>query len=424
MTNRELVPYVREQFPALKNEFNGFPLAYLDGPGGYQVPMRVIQAMENYLIHICANSEGSYRTSVLNDEMIHNSRMVFAEFFNCSWREVVFGPNMTSLCFFLAQSLMRDLRLGDHVLITEIDHEANRSPWLQLRERGIIVDEARIDTEKCILDLTDLKRKLTSKTKIVAFNYASNAVGTINDVAKIVSIAHDFGALTVVDAVHYAAHGPIDVQATGTDVLICSAYKFFGPHIGVMYINKDLFDRMRPLRVRAARAFIPYKSEIGTLNHEGIAGAAEAVRFVADVGGRFGSSPQLADASEQRSNIVAGLLAFKAYEDELTDYLASQLAEIDGVSLFGPPAGYPRTSTISFTLKGYNSRIVAQYLDSKGLLVWDGDFFATTLIERLGLVDQGGLVRIGIAPYNTRDELERVVSALRDKPSLEHFAAG
>jgi len=424
MTDLELVLYVREQFPALKNRFNGFPLAYLDGPGGYQVPMRVIEAMENYLVHMCANAEGSYRTSILNDEMIHDSRVVFADFFHCSWREVVFGPNMTSLCFFLAQSLMRDLKPGDHVLITEIDHEANRSPWLQLRERGVIVDEVLVDTENCILDLTDFKHKLTSKTKIVAFNYASNAVGTISNVAEIVSVAHDYGALTVVDAVHYAAHGPIDVQATGVDVLICSAYKFFGPHIGVMYIKKDLFDRMRPLRVCAARDFIPYKCEIGTLNHEGIAGAAEAVRFVADIGGRFGSCSQVVDVSEQRSNIVAGLVAFTAYEDELTDYLASQLAEIDEVSLFGPPAGYPRTSTISFTFKGYNSRLVAQYLDSKGLLVWDGDFFARTLVERLGLVDQGGLVRVGIAPYNTRDELERLISALRDRDSLKEFATG
>lgn len=424
---RELSEYVREQFPSLQNKINGCSIAYLDGPGGYQVPSRVIKGMEEYLININANAEGSFYTSRKTDEMLENAREVFSDFFNCSREEVAFGANMTTLSFILAQALMREMKLGDKVIITEIDHEGNRAPWLELRERGIIVDEVPIDVNTCTLKMDDFERKLLRNTKVVAVNYASNAVGTISDVNRIVRMAHEVGAYTIVDAVHYAAHRPIDVQEIGTDFLVCSAYKFFGPHVGVIYAKKDVLSKLRTMQVRPARHYPPYRIETGTLNHEGIAGAAEAVKFVADIGARFGHTKKLqqslAGLQGHRRNIVAGLLTFESYEQQLTDYLLNELSTIQGVRIYGPPEGHLRTSTTSFTYAGYAARDVAQYLDSKGILVWDGDFFATTLVERLGLLDQGGLVRIGIAPYNTREELRRLIDSLNDTAALKTFVS-
>jgi len=273
--------------------------------------------------------------------------------------------------------------------------------------------------------MDDYERKLTPTTKVVAVNYASNAVGTINDVERIVAMAKDVGAYTVVDAVHYAAHGPIDVRKIDCDFLLCSAYKFFGPHVGVMYAKKDVLCRLRTLRVRPARTYPPYRIETGTLNHEGIAGAAEAVDFVADVGHSFAKSVHqgLEGLEGRRHDVVAGLLVFHHYEEELTNFLLQELSKLPGITIYGPPLGYPRTSTVSFTYQGHDSRLVAQYLDTKGILVWDGDFFATTLVERLGVMDQGGLIRIGIAPYNTKEELIRALEALADRDSLRVFAA-
>ena len=426
MKIQQLPHHLRKQFPALENLTDqGTPIAYLDGPGGYQVPSRVIKAMEKYIVKINANAEGSYSTSVKTDEMLEEARHAFADFFGCSWEEVAFGANMTTLNFTLAQALVREMQVADRVIITEIDHEGNRAPWLELQDRGIVVDQVSVDTDSCTLDMDDYERKLGPGTKVVAVNYASNAVGTINDVAQIVAMAKEIGAFTVVDAVHYAAHGPIDVSKIDCDFLLCSVYKFFGPHVGVMYAKKDALSKLRTLRVRPARSYPPYRIETGTLNHEGIAGSAEAVGFVADVGREFSASVDrhLEGLEGRRRDVVAGLLVFQRYEEELTDFLLQELAKLPEVTIYGPPSGSPRTSTVSFTYQGYASRTVALYLDSKGILVWDGDFFATTLVERLGVMDQGGLVRIGIAPYNTREELVRVLEALADKDSLNAFAA-
>jgi len=425
MLSSQVADYVRPLFPALRNRLQRRPVAYLDGPGGYQVPYRVIKAMNDYLIKINANAEGSYFTSMKTDKMLEEARRTFGDFFNCSWEEIAFGANMTTLNFTLAQALMREMTAGDRVIITEIDHEANRAPWLELQERGIVVDDVAIDTATCTIDMNDFRKKLSCKTKVVACNYASNAVGTISDVSQIVGMAHEVGAYTVVDAVHYAAHGPIDVQQIGADFLFCSTYKFFGPHLGVMYAKKDVLSRLKTLQVQPARHYPPYRIETGTLNHEGIAGAAEAMEFVADVGAKLGGGLQqgLGNLPSRRRNILAGLLVFQDYEDGLTRYLLSKLCEIPNVAIYGPPEGHPRTSTVSFTYAGHNARDVAQYLDSKGILVWDGDFFATTLVKKLGLLDKGGLIRIGIAPYNTQEELERVIAALKDKDSLQAFVA-
>jgi cysteine desulfurase family protein (TIGR01976 family) len=421
----ELCEYVRKLFPSLQRETNGNPIAYLDGPGGYQVPESVMQAVTDYFVTMNANEGDQFETAQKTSEMIQNARSLFADFFHCTWDEVVFGANMTTLNMALAQALMREMTAGDRVLITEIDHEANRGPWLQLRERGIVVDEVAIDVETCTIDMKDFEEKVARKPKVVALNYASNGVGTINEVNRMIRLSHAVGAWTVVDAVHYAAHGPLDVKELATDFLLCSAYKFFGPHIGVMYGRKELLERLRPLNLRTQHQYPPFMMETGTLHHEGIAGAAAAVKFIAEMGARFGhdeAGETGKPAGTMRDRIVAGLLAFERYERTLTEHLINGVAsELPGVRVYGPPKGWPRTSTVSFTCEGYHSDHVARYLGSLGLFVWGGHFYAFRLVERLGLLDQGGLVRIGIAPYNTKDELERLVAALRDQTALSRF---
>jgi cysteine desulfurase family protein (TIGR01976 family) len=423
--NNELTEYVRKLFPALKREINGNPIAYLDGPGGYQVPESVIHAVRDYFINTNANEGNQFETAENTSMMIQNTRTVFADFFNCTWDEVVFGANMTTLNFTLAHALMREMTAGDKVLITEIDHEANRGPWLQLRERGIVVEEVALDVDTCTIDMRNFEEKVSRKPKLVAVNYASNGVGTINEVHKIIQMSHDAGAYTVVDAVHYAAHGPIDVRELDTDFLLCSAYKFFGPHIGVLYAKKDILERLRPLNLRTQHQYPPFMMETGTLHHEGIAGAAAAVEFIADMGLRFGQDRD-GETEElpktRRNQICAGLLSFEEYEQTLTEYLIKTInREVPGATLYGPPVGYPRTSTVSFTYKGYSADQVARYLGSLGLFVWGGHFYAIRLVEQLGLLDRGGLIRVGIAPYNTKNELDRLVAALKDEEALRHF---
>lgn len=288
-----LTEYVRKQFPALKRELRGLPIAYLDGPGGYQMPESVINTVSDYFVNMNANEGSQFETAEKTSMMIQNARGVFADFFNCAWDEVVFGANMTTLNFALAQALMREMTAGDRVLITEIDHEANRGPWLQLQERGIIVEEVALAVSTCTLDMKDLREKISRRPRVVAVNYASNGVGTISDVQEIVRMSHNVSAYTAVDAVHYAAHGPIDVRKLNTDFLLCSAYKFFGPHVGVLYAKKDVLNRLHPQNLRTQHQHPPFVMETGTLHHEGIAGAAAAVEFIADIGLRFAQDSSL-----------------------------------------------------------------------------------------------------------------------------------
>ncbi len=413
----EFIEYVRKQFPALETSVNGFPAAFLDGPGGYQVPACVTDAVEDYLINRNANVGGTFLTSRRTDATLQSAREAFADFFNCTSEEVAFGANMTTLSFSLAQALIRQIKAGDKVLITQMDHDGNRSPWTELEHRGIVVEDVAVDTTSCTLDMDDLKTKLTDNTKVVACNWAQNAVGTISDIAPIIRLAHKVGAITVVDAVHYAAHHPIDVQAIDTDFLICSAYKFFGPHIGILYGKKEVFSKLQTLRVCSQKAYPPNMIETGTLNHEGIAGAKAAVEFVADIGAKFGNSPDIQPKVKhlngRRRDIVAGLLVFDDYEQHLTTYLIEGLSGIAELTLYGPPKDHPRTSTVSFTHSTHAAAQIAQLLAEKGLFVWDGDFYASSMIDCLELRGRGGLVRIGIAPYNTKDELDRVIDALK-----------
>ncbi len=414
----ELVEYIRKQFPALEIEVNGLAAAFLDGPGGYQVPTCVIDAMNDYLINKNANAGGAFLTSRRTDETLQSGRAAFADFFNCTAEEVAFGANMTTLSFALAQAMIRQMDAGDKVLITQMDHEGNRSPWADLAPRGIVVEDVAVDQSTCTLDMDDLKAKLTDNTRVVACNWAQNAVGTISDIGLIIRMAHEAGAITVVDAVHSAAHQPTDVKAIGTDFLICSAYKFFGPHVGILYGKKEVFEKLQPLRVVTQKAYPPCMIETGTLNHEGIAGARAAVEFVADIGSKFGNSPEIQQKvnglNSRRRDIVAGLLVFDNYEQHLTSYLIKGLSDIPELTLYGPPEGHPRTSTVSFTHSTVPAPEIAQYLAERGLFVWAGDFYAASMIDVLGLRERGGLVRIGIAPYNTRAELDRLVDAMKE----------
>jgi len=414
--------HIREQFPSIENEVNGNPIAYLDGPGGYQVPHRVIEAMDDYLINSNSNIHGQFKNSRETDELILETRKIFADFFNCSWEEVIFGANMTTLNFMLAQAIQKELDPGDKILITQLDHAGNRSPWKELESDDIEVEEVRVNTDDLTLDMDDFRSKLTENTRLVAVTYGSNAVGTVPDIKKIVKDAHDVGAYTVIDAVHYAAHFPIDVKDIDTDVLLCSAYKFFGPHIGIMYAKKEIMSKLDTLKVRPQEETPPNKFETGTLNHEGLAGAKEAVKFIEDAGNKFSSymeSDEHDDVSERRGNILAGLNLFEKYEEILTKRLVDGLSEISEITLYRPPKEVQSTSTVSFTHEKYTPKQIASYLGDIGIFVWDGDFYATRLIKVLGLKDEGGVVRIGISPYNTLEEIDRTIDALRDSESLK-----
>jgi len=412
------VAYVRTQFPALKRLIDGRPAAYLDGPGGTQTPQRVLDAVREYLVDHNANYGGRFATSEETDATIDAAHGAGADFLGCEPAEVSFGANMTTLTYFLAEALGRRLQAGDEVVITALDHEANRGPWLQLEERGVVVREAPVDLSTCTLDWPAFEALIRpGRTRIVALGYASNAVGTVNDVARAAALAREAGAWSVVDAVHYALHGPIDVRAVGCDFLLCSAYKFFGPHVGLMYARREATAQVEPLRLATQHAEPPYIWETGTLDFEGLAGTTAAIDFIADIGHRHLTLVKghlAAGLQGRRRAVVAGMLACEAYEQPLATWLREQLAGIPGVTLYGPPQGSPRTSTVSFTLDGFLAGEAARALGERGLFVWDGDFYAARLVELLGLADRGGLIRVGLAPYTTEGELERLVAAVAD----------
>lgn len=417
MTQYDVV-WVRGQFPALQRVVGDQPAAYLDAPGGTQTPSCVVDAVRAYLVEHNSNIHGAFVTSEETDAVIAHARDAMADFLGCAADEVAFGANMTTLCFLLAQALGRDLGPGDEILVTELDHEANRGPWLDLTERGVLVREVPVHTSTCTLDWDRLSAMVhAGRTRVIAMGYASNAVGTVNDVAAMAALARDAGALSVVDAVHYALHAPIDVRRIGCDVLFCSAYKFFGPHVGVMYVRREVAERVKSVRLRTQEGEPPCMFETGTLNHEGLAGATAAVDFVAGLGRRH-DALVAADVPDglhgRRRDVVAGMLAAELYEQPLARRLVDGLADIRGVDVYGPPAGHPRTPTVAFTVDGFNALEVCRTLGERALFLWDGDFYAARLVERLGLAERGGLVRAGIAPYTTESEVDRLVSAVAD----------
>ena len=392
---------IRGHFPALARIHNGYPVAYFDGPGGTQVPRTVVEAMNDYLFHHNANTHWAYPTSEETDAIIDSARSVLADFLNATPAEIVFGANMTTLTFHLARALAREFGRRDEIVITELDHHANIAPWRRLeKECGVTVRMVKMIPEKGELDWEDFSRQISGRTKLVAIGAASNALGTINDVQRVREMAHAVGAKIFVDAVHYAPHGLIDVREWNCDFLACSAYKFYGPHIGILYGRRDLLDSLDFPKLIPAPDSAPERAETGTQNHEGIAGAAAAVDFLASV----------AAAATRRKSLD---LAFRHLHERggvLIEQLWNGLQEINGVRVFGPPPGKPRTPTIAFTINDMSSTQVAKRLAECGLFLSDGDFYAMTVIERLG---QAGVVRAGCACYTTEEEVERLVGAVR-----------
>jgi len=404
--------WVRTQFPSLQLKVNGHPAAFLDGPAGTQVPKQVMDAVQNYFLGSNANTCGAFLTSQRNDAMIASARAAMADFFHCEKDEVIFGQNMTTITFALARAIGRELKPGDEIVVTTLDHDANVSPWRALEEKGIVIRQVDIRETDCTLDLADLKKKITTKTKLVAVGYASNAVGTINPVAEITKLAHDAGALMFIDAVHYAPHGPIDVRALDCDFLICSPYKFFGPHMGTLYGKREQLPRFKPYKVRPATDLLPDRWETGTQVQELIAGIEAAVNYLAELGRRHEPS-----ASDRRSALLASYRATMQHERNLVTRLIEGLLRVPGLKFFGitdPKRFGERCSTVSVRIGDHNPTAIAKFLGDRGIFTWDGNYYALNLTERLGVEQHGGLLRIGLVHYNTMEEVERLLAALRE----------
>jgi len=404
--------WIRSQFPSLAQTVNGHPVAFLDGPGGTQVPQRVIDAIGGYLARDNANTAGAYPTSRRTDTMISGARAAMADFFNCDPDEVIFGQNMTALTFALSRALGRQFGPGNEIVLTHLDHDANISPWRALEERGVSIRFADINLADCTLDMHDLARKISGHTRLVAVGYASNAVGTINNVKEVVRLARDAGALSYIDAVHYAPHGPIDVRALDCDFLVCSTYKFFGPHMGVLYGKREHLKRLQPYKVRALTNDSPFRWEWGTLNHECIAGITACVEYLADLGHRVDPAVQ-----KRRDALLAAYGAIQQHERDLAERLIRGLLALPGLKLYGisdPKRFDERCPTIAVRIEGYTPLELATKLGERGFFTWDGNYYAINLTERLDVEKSGGFLRIGLVHYNTADEVERLVTALKD----------
>ena len=395
---------VRPHFPALQRSHNGRPVAYFDGPGGTQVPRMVVDAMADYLLHHNANTHWVYPTSVETDAMLLNARQVLADFLHASPREVVFANNMTTGTFHLARALGRAWGPGDEVVVTELDHHANIAPWRALeRERGITVKRVKVDATRGELDWSSLEETLSPRTKLLAIGAGSNALGTITDVAAAAQLAHRVGALVYVDAVHYAPHQLVDVKAFDCDFLGCSAYKFYGPHVGILYGKEALIGRLDVPKLEPAPEQAPDRMETGTQNHEGIIGAAAAVEFLASLG----------DGNTRRERLASAFDRLHADGMTLFRRLWDGLGRIPGVTRYGPGPDRPRTPTVSFTVDGVSSAAVARALAEKAVFVSNGDFYASTVVRLLGHGDDG-LVRVGAACYSTMDEIERLLEGVAE----------
>jgi cysteine desulfurase family protein (TIGR01976 family) len=414
------VATLRGQFPALAQMHHGRPVVFLDNPGGTQVPQSVIDAMTDYLMHSNANHGGAFATSQRSDAILHDAHAAMADMVNAaSPDEIVFGPNMTTLTLSVSRALARELVPGDEVVVTRMDHDANITPWvLAAEDRGATVRWADFDVEDYTLDMDGLRGLITERTKVVAVGYASNALGTVNDVRTIVEWAHEAGALAYIDAVQYAPHGPIDVQALGCDFLVSSSYKFFGAHLGALYGKYDLLDRLQAYKVRPAPDDPPGKFETGTQNHEGIAGTLAAVEYLARIGERFGAPYEryFPALSGRRLHLKTGMSALRAYDHVLSAAILDELETLPGAHIHGITDRNrlrERVPTVSFTWDGHHPREIAKRLGDQGIYVWDGNYYALAVTERLGLEGVGGMVRVGAVHYNTVDEIRRLGETLR-----------
>ena len=397
------VDEIRAQFPALQRTHGGKPVAYFDGPGGTQVPRRVADAMSDYLLQHNANTHWAFPTSEETDAIIADARAAVADLLNASPNEIAFGANMTTLTFHLARAIGRGLQPRDEIVITELDHHANVAPWHALeKERGVTIRLARMVPETGQLDWEHFAQQINAHTKLVAIGAASNALGTITDVRRAAELAHAAGAQIFVDAVHYAPHELVDVRALDCDFLACSAYKFYGPHLGILYGAHELLAALDFPKLIPAPDTAPERAETGTQNHEGIAGAAAAVEFLASIGvGEF-----------RRERLASAFAELHQRGTALITRLWNGLSEIDGVRTFGPPPNQPRTPTIAFTVPGASALEVSRRLADCGVFASDGHFYAMTVIERLGQ-SQHGVVRAGCACYTTAEEVERLINGVR-----------
>jgi cysteine desulfurase family protein (TIGR01976 family) len=394
---------IRASFPALERRHNGIPVAYFDGPGGTQVPRNVVSAMESYLYNHNANTHWPYPTSEETDALLRAAREALADFLGADVTEIAFGANMTTLTFHLARALGRSWGAGDTVVVTELDHHANIAPWRAVeRDRGVTIATVPMLPETGQLDWARLETLMGSSPRLLAIGGASNALGTVNDVARASALARDAGALIFVDAVHLAPHEPVDVRRIGCDFLACSAYKFYGPHVGILYAREEVLAGLDVPKLLPAPDTVPERIETGTLNHEGIVGAAAAVDFLTS----------LSPGEARRPRLRQTFAELRERGEVLLRRLWTGLEAIEGVTLYGPRPGQPRTPTVAFTVANRSSESVARRLAERAVFVSCGDFYATTVVQRLGRPD--GLVRAGCACYTTMEEVERLIDAVRD----------
>lgn len=441
--------WIRAQFPALTQTINGQGAIFFDGPGGTQIPGAVLDAISDYLVRSNANAHGYFATSTRTDAVINSARAAIADFLGCDHDEVVFGANMTTLTFAVSRAIGQELQPGDEIIVTGLDHAANISPWYALQEKGVIVHTVDVKLEDCTLDINDLEQKLNQRTKLVAVSYASNAVGTINDVATIIQIAHNVGALVYVDAVHYAPHAPINVHTLNCDFLACSAYKFFAPHVGILYGKREHLHRFQPYKVKPSSNEVPARWETGTLNHEGLAGLIATINYLAKLGchvsptldsellsalmvadqeglttfqcPRFLTKPdqpnhELASAyHSRRAALLAAMTTIQQYERELSRKLIAGLLTIPGIKVYGITDSSrftSRTPTVAIRMNGRSPATLAKILGDRGIFTWHGNFYAIELTEKLGVEATGGLLRIGLVHYNTIEEVQQLLQVL------------
>ena len=410
---------IRPFFPALSlTDNHGQPLIFFDGPGGTQVPQSVIDAIGDYLVHRNANAHAPFLTSQRTDETIDAAHAALADFLNApSPDEIVFGPNMTTLTFAFSRALARTWQPGDEVIVTRLDHDANIAPWLALQEQGIVIRHLDFDPTDCTLRVDALGGLLNERTKLVAVGGASNAVGTINPIKAISDKAHTTGALVFVDAVHLAPHVPLDVQALGCDMLACSVYKFYGPHVGALWGRYDLLEQLPAYKVRPSDPLPPGKWMTGTQNHEGLAGTTAAVEYLAWLGAEYGVEHQFPAFSGRRLALKQGMTAIAAYERQLFVHMLDGFEQISGLTVYGITERDrldERTPTAAIRLQGHTPDELSQRLGQLGIATYAGHMYAVAVIERLGLSDTGGVLRVGLSHYNTQDEVDKLLEILDD----------
>jgi cysteine desulfurase family protein (TIGR01976 family) len=410
------VAALRDHFPSLGRRIDGRPVAHLDGPGGTQVPRECIEAMRAYLETSNANHGGAFAASVETDAMLDEVHAAGADFLGAGDPgEIVFGPNMTTLTFAVSRAIGRELRQGDEIVVTRLDHDANIAPWLELAaDRGATVRWLELAEDRASLDLDRLDEVIGQRTRVVAVGLASNALGTVTDVARVADAAHAAGALVFVDAVHAAPHLPIDAVALGADLLVVSPYKFFAPHLGMLCGRRELLERLTAYRVRPAGDALPGKWEVGTQSHESLAGLLGTFAYLERVGAAYGHAPE---GASRREGLRAAMSAIEAHERELSRSTLERLAAVPGIRIHGvvdPARVAERVPTFSVTLPGHAPRDIAAHLAARAISTWDGDFYAWELVRALGLADAGGLLRIGLVHYNTLDEVDRLVEALTE----------